>query len=363
MKVLFIHENTLGHGSYLPVFVDYFAHHPELGIEGEMLNATPLPDHLARKAEWTVRGLRRFGLDLHFARWRDVVSLHVRNLVNALDLEKFDAIVVNTQSVALNLADLSLPLFVCLDATFRQLGESKWFSDPPLGSIATKLNSRLIKAETELFAQARTILPWSHLAASGLEKDYNVPSEKFSILPPSVEMPTLSARPRNAIPKALFMGGDFKRKGGDLLIEAHERSFKGRLDLEIVTESPVPSATRRNVRRGTSEWESLWRAADLFVFPSKLETFGIVLIEALSFGVPIVSSRAGAADEILDHGKAGLLLDELSVESLSNAINAVLGDFDSARARADYGRRRAEAEYDLSKNATRLATLLKGSAA
>jgi glycosyltransferase involved in cell wall biosynthesis len=358
MNVLFIHENTLGHGSYLPVFLDYFHRHPELGIEGELLNATPLPDHLARKADATMRGLRRFGLDMHFARWRNVVSAHVRDLVAARDLSAFGAIVVNTQSIALNLIDLPRPLLVCLDATFRQLSESKWFSDLPLGALATTLNANVIKAERALFERAKMILPWSHLAARSVEHDYNVPREKISILPPSIEIPERAERVQNRMPKALFIGSDFKRKGGEILLQAFDLGLKGKIELEIVSENPA--ATRGNVRRGTVEWEMLWKNADLFVFPSKLETFGIVLIEALAFGVPIVSSRAGAAEEILENGKAGFLLDELDAKTLAIVIDSVLHDSAAARERAEYGHRRAQREYNLATNAARFADALKG---
>jgi hypothetical protein len=362
MNVLFIHENTLGHGSYLPVFADYFGAHPELGINVELLNATPLPDDLAAKADWTAPGLRRFGLDMHFGRWRKVASAHVRSLLDARGTKSFDAIVVNTQSVALELIEVDRPLFVCLDATFRQLTESKWFSDPPLGKVAAQLNAGLLSSEQKLYQRAATVLPWSQIAAASLREDYQIDPKQILILPPSIELPECREKRR----RGLFIGADFKRKGGDLLLATFRRSFTGRLELDLVTESdvnPEPGVRLwRNIRSRTAEWEELWRQADLFLFPSQLETFGIVLVEALAFGVPIVSSRAGAAEEILDHGKAGALLDELSVDSLSICMDLVLSDRESALERARIGRARAEAEYNLGKNAARFADALKKAA-
>jgi glycosyltransferase involved in cell wall biosynthesis len=363
MNVLFIHENTLGHSSYLPQFVNYFTAHPELGICPELLLATPLPPDLARKADKTAPFLRRFGLDMHFSRWRKIVSAHVLNQVRAKEKGSYDAIVINTQSIALDLLDVACPIFVSLDATFRQLSESRWFSDPPMPRVAPRLISALIKRERELFERATLVLPWSRLAAGSLQKDYGIPPEKTQILPPSLKLPSPARGSGHDTPRALFVGADFKRKGGDLLLKAF-RSFHGQLELDILTQSPVPPEAGvrlwRNIQAHTPEWEALWREADFFIFPSHLETFGIVLVEALAFGVPVIASRAGAAEEILDHGKCGILLDALTVDELALAIDRVLSDPAEARERAGAGRKHAEAEYEIGRNSALLANLLLG---
>jgi glycosyltransferase involved in cell wall biosynthesis len=361
MNVLFIHENTLGHSSYLPQFVNYFAAHPELDIHPELMLATPLPPELARKADKTVPFLRRFGLDMHFSRWRKIVSAHVLKQVREKRAGSYDAIFINTQSIALDLLDVPCPLFVSLDATFRQLSGSRWFSDPPLPNVAPRLVSALIKRERELFNRAAGVLPWSRLAAESVQNDYEIPSEKTHIIPPSLELPTLGAAKRRETPRALFVGADFRRKGGEILLEAF-RSFQGQLELDILTQSPVPPEAGvrlwRNIQAHTPEWESLWRDADFFIFPSQLETFGIVLVEALAFQLPIISSRAGAAEEILDHGKCGVLLDKVAIDELSLAIDRVLSDRGEARQLAQAGRKRAETEYEIGRNSERLAGLL-----
>jgi glycosyltransferase involved in cell wall biosynthesis len=361
MNVLFIHENTLGHSSYLPQFVDYFRAHPELDIKPELLLATPLPPDLARKADKTVPLLRRFGLDMHFSRWRKIVSAHVLKQVHAKPANSYDAIVVNTQSIALDLLDLPCPLFVALDATFRQLSESRWFSDPPLPNVAPRLVSALIKRERALFQRATAVLPWSQIAARSVQKDYAIAVEKTHILPPSLDLPAPRHPNRHETPRALFVGADFKRKGGELLVQAF-RSFHGQLELDILTQSPVApeSGVRlwRNIQAHTPEWESLWREADFFIFPSQLETFGIVLVEALAFQVPVISSRAGAAEEILDHGKCGFLLETLTIDELSLAIDNILTNQAKAVELAAAGRKRAEHFYEISRNSSRLADLL-----
>ena len=51
---------------------------------------------------------------------------------------------------------------------------------------------------------------------------------------------------------------------------------------------------------------ALYQCSDAFFFPSFVETFGIVLAEAMSFGLPIVCSNVSACDEVIGHGKYGL---------------------------------------------------------
>ena len=100
MEVVFINENTLGHASYLLPFVAKLEQRPEVGIRPHLLNATPLPEPLRARADRTIPVLRRFGLDLHAARWRRLVSRHVaRQLGEILRQCKVDAVVANTQKI------------------------------------------------------------------------------------------------------------------------------------------------------------------------------------------------------------------------------------------------------------------------
>ncbi len=96
------------------------------------------------------------------------------------------------------------------------------------------------------------------------------------------------------------------------------------------------------------------------MFPSRLETFGIVLLEALAFGVPVISSRAGAAADILEDGRNGLLLDAVSAPGIADAVERVRSDPEGARARSLAGRRRVERDFALASNAERLAEGLAG---
>jgi glycogen(starch) synthase len=76
----------------------------------------------------------------------------------------------------------------------------------------------------------------------------------------------------------------------------------------------------------------------------------------------VVASRAGASEEILEQGRSGILLDDVSPETLSRAVRSVLEDPANARKRSEAGQVRVRRDYDLHRNASELAAWLKASA-
>src|SRR5262249_42643676 len=63
----------------------------------------------------------------------------------------------------------------------------------------------------------------------------------------------------------------------------------------------------------------LYRGSRGLICPS-VETFGIALCEALSSGVPVIAARAGGALEIIEHGRNGILVDEVNPEGIAAAV-------------------------------------------
>ena len=64
-----------------------------------------------------------------------------------------------------------------------------------------------------------------------------------------------------------------------------------------------------------------FKASDVFVFPSNLETFGIVLIEAMACGLPIITSNAEGCVDVIDRGKFGLIFKKNNVKDLVSKMN------------------------------------------
>ncbi|MEU0912434.1 glycogen synthase [Streptomyces althioticus] len=99
--------------------------------------------------------------------------------------------------------------------------------------------------------------------------------------------------------------------------------------------------------------------ATVFACPSVYEPLGIVNLEAMACGTAVVASRVGGIPEVVDHGRTGLLVDvdDGFEAGLTRALDAVLGDPDTARAMGEAGRERAVTEFGWDAVARRTAGL------
>ena len=67
-------------------------------------------------------------------------------------------------------------------------------------------------------------------------------------------------------------------------------------------------------------------AFDLFIFPSRHEGLGSVLLDAMDFGLPIIASNVGGIPEIIKHGVNGILVDLNSLDDYYNALKSLFSD-------------------------------------
>ena len=95
-----------------------------------------------------------------------------------------------------------------------------------------------------------------------------------------------------------------------------------------------------------SDVSRLIRAVDIVVHPSVApEPFGLTLVEAMHAGTPVIATAAGASAEILESGKAGLLVPPGDADALATAMHDVLRDGTAAKQRIEVARERAAAVY------------------
>jgi glycosyltransferase involved in cell wall biosynthesis len=148
---------------------------------------------------------------------------------------------------------------------------------------------------------------------------------RFVVNPVGVEIPAAMRIPRaNAEVRLLFVGRLVRSKNLDFIIRVlgELRDLPWRLDVvgegdqrlawETLT-AELGLQDRIRFHGQQDQPGAFYAAADLFLFPSKLESCGIVLFEAMSYGVPSLALRADGIeyrnvfDEIIDPGRTGLL--------------------------------------------------------
>jgi N-acetyl-alpha-D-glucosaminyl L-malate synthase BshA len=94
--------------------------------------------------------------------------------------------------------------------------------------------------------------------------------------------------------------------------------------------------------------ESILAVSDLLLLPSEQESFGLVALEAMSCGVPVVGSRVGGVPEVVLHGETGYLLPVGEVREMADAAVKLLVSPDEHRRMADGAKERARTHFEAS---------------
>lgn len=130
-----------------------------------------------------------------------------------------------------------------------------------------------------------------------------------------------------ARPRVLFIGGDLKRKGGDLLLESFPSKLKPYCDLTFVTNAsttPVDSVRFvRNLAYDDPQHAELLRSHDLLLLPTRQEGYPQVIGEAAAAGLAVVTTKfaLGAPDVIVD-GRTGFICEspEAAIDKASELV-------------------------------------------
>jgi glycosyltransferase involved in cell wall biosynthesis len=162
----------------------------------------------------------------------------------------------------------------------------------------------------------------------------------------------------------LFVGRLSVEKGIDTLISAWQHLGK-QIQLKIVGEGPLQNQViEASQRLSWIEWlgpkplsdvYTLMGKAKVLIFPSKwYETFGRVVIEAFARGTPVIASRLGVSEEIVEHGRTGLHFQPGSCEDLINQLNWALSNPARLAEMGQEARAEFEAKYTAEDNYKRL---------
>jgi len=121
------------------------------------------------------------------------------------------------------------------------------------------------------------------------------------------------------------------------LVLAGDGPLRGELE-RMASSLGIRSQTMFLGTQGGPEIARLMRGCELLVLPSRMEPFGIVLIEAMASGTPVVATKVGGIPEIVDHDITGVLTEPENPQALAAAIQRVLSDSGLSRRLARNGR-------------------------
>ena len=228
----------------------------------------------------------------------------------------------------------------------------------PLG-VGAAPGSALARAEAAVLGAVDAVVTTSSWTARWLGASYGLEAHRLRVALPGADRAPVA--PYGPGGRLLCLGAVTPVKGQDVLLDALARiDADGHRDwsARLVGSTTVDPAFAEDVRRRAAtvggrvtlthplagaDLEAAWAGADLLVVPSRVETYGLVVTEAIGHGVPVLGSAAGGLPEALGttpDGRPGTLVPAGDPDALAAALGGWLEDPQRRTRWRDHARRR-----------------------
>ena len=232
---------------------------------------------------------------------------------------------------------------------------SPWYDSSARGPRA--IQSLKLALERRLLGTCRGIFTMSRWAADGLIEDYGLDPSRLHVVLPGANLdhwPYVERADRGSGPvRILFVGGEFARKGGPLLLEWAERTQARGWEMDIVTwpsalpewigsclgengsgepcsaslEPRLPGVrVHCGLKANTSALMRLYEQADIFCLPTQADGSSIASLEAMASGLPVLAGAVGGIPELIEEGRTGFLLRRGEPQDLADKLEALIAD-------------------------------------
>lgn len=191
--------------------------------------------------------------------------------------------------------------------------------------------------------RAQRVLVWSEYAR-GLHLAHGRNAEQLAVAPPGVEVPPVSWERPTGRPAVLFVGRDFHRKGGEVLLEAWKQIPAGAAHLTMIgmTDGELPPGVEHYPYISPLALNSyFYTRSHIFAFPTLAEGYGMALLEAMAHGLAVVASRIEAIPEMVADGETGFLVLPGDAEALAKWLRELIDQPRRCRQMGEAGRERA----------------------
>lgn len=309
----------------------------------------------------------------------EVVRIHQQRPVDAVYAALWD-----TESIAV-LERCAVPVATSLVTTLAITLELRpeWRRDE---DFMREYALPLVGIERSLAQRSHLVHALSHAVATEVERtaDVSFDDGRLTIAPLGVEDRVgddLDGRDDEDVCEILFVGRFEKRKGIDLVLGALPELLQARPDVRVVLigRDDLPGETGEPYRavfeqahqgapwlpqlefRGVVDDDELWaayRRCDIFVAPSRFESFGLIFVEAMMCAKPVVALRAGAAVEVVDDGVTGLLVAD-DIDEVRAALIDLVDHPERRMEIGQAGRATYEARFTVEAMGERLERLLQ----
>lgn len=252
-------------------------------------------------------------------------SLQFANFIKERIQEDTDAI-FSLGTIQVAMLNVNIPIYIYVDGIFEQMRVFyKW----------NKLTKRNIRESNEIeqFAinNCTKIISCSIETSKAINKLYNNTKNKVEVVPlganwdkdPEEEIVfnSINKRCESSICNVLFVGVEWYRKGGDIVLNTirllHKKGFNVHLDICGIKKIPVElpgyvtnhGFLSKDDSKQRKELEELYLNSHFLFVPSRAEAYGLVFCEASAYGVPSISFREGGLTTTVIDGVNGQLFE------------------------------------------------------
>jgi glycosyltransferase involved in cell wall biosynthesis len=322
--------------------------------------ATKTPPHAARLCELDTRGEgSALGSSGYVARamWKiargrfdgRLAGVHV-NMAEKLSLLRKSLIVLTCRA-------LGVPVVIHLHATMKHFYEKRL---PPFAQSLVRWT----------FAQASGVVVIGSEPRRFVIDELGVPAKKVDIVINGVPGPQQApARVTSDVKRLLFVGTLCERKGVGGLLQALARTDLDRAKVEVILagNGDLERYQREASALGVIDWirfegwcdqekvSQLLATADVLVLPSRDEVLPLVILEALAYGVAVVTTPIGETPMVLDDGVNVRFVPVGDVDALAQALASVLVDEDLRARLGRNGRQLYEQQFSMQRFFTSVA--------
>ncbi|MDP8230615.1 MAG: glycosyltransferase family 4 protein [Candidatus Gorgyraea atricola] len=272
---------------------------------------------------------------------------------------EYDLILQIGSLFAPSLKSINKKYVIFSDYTTR-LAEKHFPEWAPLSS--KRQSDELLELQKGLYQRAAMVFTTSNNTRRSMISDYGVREERsmtvgyglpFSVFPHAEK----KQYDRKTI---LFIGNNFKRKGGFTLLEAFKNVRNKIKDVRLIIIGPnqvlaeVEGVEWKGHIKDRDMIGDFLNKSSIFAMPSFCEPFGLVFLEAMSYRLPCIGSRVDAMPEIVEEGKTGFLVNAGDADDLGRKITLLLEDKKLMETMGEAGAKRVKERFTWDKVAEKI---------
>ncbi|UOE48321.1 glycosyltransferase family 4 protein [Mucilaginibacter sp. SMC90] len=271
-----------------------------------------------------------------------ITSMRITSRVLNTIIQQYGVEVIETTSY-FSLCYFSLykkikaPIAVRVSTTFSQIMNEHY-------PFKSRVMDLIAKMEIAFIKRSKYVITHAHSHAQELERLYDIDSERFQIIPHGIELPVITedAHTTDDI-KILYTGRLEYRKGTDVLLAAIPLVLQQKPevlfeligsdtgnDYQTRFRADNPEAVLEKVifsgKVDNDKLSQAYRACDIFVAPSRYESFGLIFIEAMSYAKPVIGCSVGGVPEIIADNYNGFFAEAGNAQSLADKIIQLVND-------------------------------------